>query len=63
MLRSDLRAKLANLTNKTSNSDLDHYIRESGHILGITAQLNSSDSRSILNHVLKSIIKFKKNDQ
>ena len=33
------RLRLAQLTNKCSEDDLEYYVKESGEILGVTSQL------------------------
>jgi intraflagellar transport protein 52 len=33
------RARLAQLTNKCGDDDLDYFVREAGHILGVTSRL------------------------
>ena len=54
---------MAQLTNKSSNKDIDYYIRECASSLGLRDQVNVNDSRAILSHMLKELIKFKKNDR
>ena len=36
------RARLAQLTNKCGDDDLDYFVREAGHILGVTSRLSGS---------------------
>jgi intraflagellar transport protein 52 len=56
------KVRLAQLTNKCNDDDLEYYIRECGEILGITERLDDSkrDARHILDHVFKSIVNWKK---
>jgi len=60
------RVRLAQVTNKCSNDDLPYYILECGDILGVTKKLRSprnKDPRSILEHIFKQIVHFKKQNQ
>jgi len=49
--------KLAQVTNKCNNEDLDYYVKECGDILGV-GELN--DAKSIIRHVLDQLVNFKK---
>ncbi|KAJ3321013.1 Intraflagellar transport protein 52 [Boothiomyces sp. JEL0866] len=59
------KAKLAQLTNKCSDDDLEYYMRECGQILGIMEKLEpgKQDARHVLDHVFKSIVNWKKLNQ
>ena len=56
------KVRLAQLTNKCNDDDLEYYIRECGDILGITERLDESkrDARYVLDHVFRSIVNWKK---
>lgn len=55
------KIKLAQMTNKCSDEDLEYYIKECSDILGITGRLdNRQDSKAILSFVMKELINFKK---
>lgn len=54
------KIKLAQVTNKCNNSDLDYYIRECGDILGLK---NKTNSKGILRSILSELINFKKLNQ
>nr|AAL61822.1 raft-like protein [Tetrahymena thermophila] len=55
------KVRLAQLTNKCNNSELDYYIKESGDILGVTDKVkNKHDAKAILRYVLEELINFKK---
>jgi intraflagellar transport protein 52 len=56
------RVRLAQLTNKCSDEDVDYFVRESGEILGVTSELPSDarDAKHILVHVLKQLVQYKK---
>ncbi|ELU04562.1 hypothetical protein CAPTEDRAFT_159967, partial [Capitella teleta] len=59
------KARLAQITNKCSDEDLEYYVRECGDILTITNKL-SVDKRSakdILEYVLHQVVEFKKLNQ
>lgn len=54
------RIKMAQLTNKCSDEDIDYYIRECGDILGVTTQVeNSDDPKAILHYIFQEIVKYK----
>lgn len=60
------RARLAQVTNKCSGSDdLDYFVKECGHILGISAKLpeGKRSAMDILEFVLRSVVNFKKLNQ
>ena len=56
------RVRLAQLTNKCSDDDLDFYVREAGEIVGITGQLppERSGAKDVLEYLLRSLVNFKK---
>lgn len=59
------RVRLAQLTNKCTDEDLDFYIRQAGDILGVNRQLGA-DQRSakhILEFMFKELVGFKKMNQ
>lgn len=51
--------KLAQLTNKSSNKDLDYYITEAGNILGLKDKVNTSNPKEVLLHIMEAISSFK----
>lgn len=55
------KIKLAQITNKCSDEDLEYYIKECSDILGITGKLdNKHDPKAVLGYVMKELINFKK---
>lgn len=54
-----IRVKLAHLTNKCTNDDLEFWICEAGSILGIKDKVNINNPKAVLLHVLQAISKFK----
>ncbi|ESO04925.1 hypothetical protein HELRODRAFT_78455, partial [Helobdella robusta] len=66
------KARLAQLTNKCSENDLEYYVKECGHILGLSSSSSSSSASSsfipaekftaknVLEFVMNKIIMFKK---
>lgn len=44
--------KLAQLTNKSTNKDLEYYIKESANILGLKEKVNTNNPREILLFVM-----------
>lgn len=59
------RLRLAQLTNKCSDDDLEYYIRESGEILGVTAKLGNEQRGAVfvLDYIFKQLVNFKKLNQ
>mmetsp|Transcript_8023 Transcript_8023/g.22065 ORF Transcript_8023/g.22065 Transcript_8023/m.22065 type:complete len:444 (-) Transcript_8023:423-1754(-) len=59
------RVRLAHLTNKCSEDDLEYYIREAGDVLGVTGSLppERRDARNVLNHIFLQIVEWKKLNQ
>ena len=51
--------KLAQLTNKSSNKDLEFYISEAGNILGLKDKVNTQSPKEVLLFVMNSIMRFK----
>ncbi|GAB1601950.1 intraflagellar transport protein 52 homolog [Argonauta hians] len=62
---SSEKARLAQLTNKCTDTDLEYYIRECGDILGVTTKLSSEtkDAKHILEYVFLRLVEFKKLNQ
>ncbi|KAL5456923.1 hypothetical protein EMCRGX_G034150 [Ephydatia muelleri] len=62
---SSERARLAQVTNKCSEEDLEYYVRECGSILGVTSQLPAEchTAKHILEHIFTQIVEFKKLNQ
>jgi len=64
------KQRLAQLANKcTDNDDLDYFIRESGEILGVTAQLQARagggppaapSAKDVLHFIFKNVVNFKR---
>jgi len=55
------KVRLAQLTNKCSDDDLDYYIREAGDILGVTQKLGDSRSaKHVLTYIFYQLVNFKK---
>ncbi|KAL2913990.1 hypothetical protein HK105_206428 [Polyrhizophydium stewartii] len=59
------KARLAQLTNKCNDDDLEYYIRECGEILGVMEKLDPGqrDAKHVLEHVFRSIVNWKKLNQ
>jgi len=54
------KIKMAQLTNKCSDEDIEYYIRECGDILGVTQNVeNPDDPKAILHYIFQEIIKYK----
>ncbi|KAL0486118.1 intraflagellar transport protein 52 [Acrasis kona] len=57
--------RLAHLTNRCENKDMEYYVQKSGEILGISSKLEDEHKHSakhILEFVFKKITQFKKNN-
>mmetsp|Transcript_1100 Transcript_1100/g.3101 ORF Transcript_1100/g.3101 Transcript_1100/m.3101 type:complete len:446 (-) Transcript_1100:366-1703(-) len=59
------RVRLAHLTNKCSEDDLEYYVREAGSVLGVTGSLppERRDARHVLHHIFLQIVEWKKLNQ
>ena len=58
------KTKLAQITNKCSDEDMEYYVRECGQILGITGDLaGAKDAKHILEHVFFQLVEYKKVNQ
>jgi intraflagellar transport protein 52 len=58
------RVRLAQLTNKCDDKDLDFYIRQAGDILGVTQKLGERrTSKHILEYIFKELVGYKKMNQ
>ncbi|TMW69268.1 hypothetical protein Poli38472_001424 [Pythium oligandrum] len=57
--------RLAQLTNKCSDDDLEYYVKESADILGILPKLDSEkqDAKHVLEFIFHKIVNFKKLNQ
>ena len=51
--------RLAQLTNKCENKDLDYFVREAGDILGVSEKVkNRGNPKAIIKYVLEQIVIF-----
>ncbi|KAM3622306.1 uncharacterized protein V6R79_022985 [Siganus canaliculatus] len=59
---SSEKVRLAQLTNKCTDDDLEFYVRKCGEILGVTPKLDKDqrDAKHILEHVFFQVAEFKK---
>ncbi|XP_040060450.2 intraflagellar transport protein 52 homolog [Gasterosteus aculeatus] len=62
---SSEKVRLAQLTNKCTDDDLEFYVRKCGEILGVTPKLDKdqTDAKHILEHIFFQVVKFKKLNQ
>lgn len=62
---SSEKVRLAQLTNKCTDDDLEFYVRKCGEILGVTAKLDKDqrDAKHILEHIFFQVVEFKKLNQ
>eukprot|EP00051_Salpingoeca_urceolata_P013038 m.163036 g.163036 ORF g.163036 m.163036 type:complete len:418 (+) comp17679_c2_seq3:91-1344(+) len=59
---SSERVRLAQVTNKCNDDDLEYYLRECGDILGVTSKLDPAkrDGKHVLEYILRQVAEFKK---
>ena len=58
------KIKLAQVTNKCNDEDLEYYIKECSDILGISGKIdNKDDPKAVLAYVMKELINYKKLNQ
>lgn len=62
---SSEKSRLAQITNKCTDEDLDYFVTEGADILGITPNLPvaASDAKHVLEYMLTHIVEFKKLNQ
>ncbi|MBN3282686.1 IFT52 protein, partial [Polyodon spathula] len=62
---SSEKVRLAELSNKCTDDDLEFYVRKCGDILGVTSKLNKEqrDAKHILEHIIFQVVEFKKLNQ
>ncbi|XP_022102569.1 intraflagellar transport protein 52 homolog isoform X2 [Acanthaster planci] len=62
---SSEKVRLAQITNKCTDDDLEYYVRECGDILGVSNKLpaDSRDAKHILEHIFAQVVEFKKLNQ
>eukprot|EP00397_Hematodinium_sp_SG-2012_P039940 GEMP01043688.1.p1 GENE.GEMP01043688.1~~GEMP01043688.1.p1 ORF type:complete len:441 (+),score=83.33 GEMP01043688.1:54-1376(+) len=57
------RIRLAQLTNKCTDEDLEYYIVETGEILGVTQKIEKRSAKAVLEYVFRQLVNFKKLNQ
>eukprot|EP01135_Chromosphaera_perkinsii_P004724 Nk52_evm35s294 gene=Nk52_evmTU35s294 len=59
---SSENARLAQITNKCTDEDLEYYVRECGEILGVTEGIpqDKRDAKHILEFIFNRVVEFKK---
>ncbi|KAK6479445.1 intraflagellar transport protein 52-like protein isoform X1 [Huso huso] len=62
---SSEKVRLAQLSNKCTDDDLEFYVRKCGDILGVTSKLDKEqrDAKHILEHIFFQVVEFKKLNQ
>lgn len=57
-----MQVRLAHLTNKCNDEDLEYFIKEAGDLMGVNEQLrpDQRDARHVLAHIFKQISAWKK---
>eukprot|EP00112_Aurelia_sp_Birch-Aquarium-sp1_P008013 Seg1876.4 transcript_id=Seg1876.4/GoldUCD/mRNA.D3Y31 product="Intraflagellar transport protein 52" protein_id=Seg1876.4/GoldUCD/D3Y31 len=62
---SSEKSRLAQITNKCNEEDLEYYVRECGEILGVATKLapDSRDAKHILEYIFAQVVEFKKLNQ
>jgi intraflagellar transport protein 52 len=58
---SQEKVRLAQLTNKCEDSDIEYFVREAGDILGVSDKVkNRAEPKAIIRYIVEQIINFKK---
>ncbi|XP_075033703.1 intraflagellar transport protein 52 homolog isoform X1 [Mixophyes fleayi] len=62
---SSEKSRLAQITNRCTEDDLEFYVRKCGDILGVTGNLpkEEQDAKHILEHIFFQVVEFKKLNQ
>uniref|UniRef100_A0AAR2LRC6 ABC-type uncharacterized transport system domain-containing protein n=1 Tax=Pygocentrus nattereri TaxID=42514 RepID=A0AAR2LRC6_PYGNA len=62
---SSEKVRVAQLSNKCTDDDLEFYVRKCGDILGVTGKLDKEkrDAKHILEHIFFQVVEFKKLNQ
>ena len=62
---SSEKSRLAQITNKCTDEDVDYFVRESADIMGVSQKLpaTAQTSKHILEYILTHVIEFKKLNQ
>ena len=64
---SSEKSRLAQITNKCADEDIDYYVREAADILGVTPNVPNlggvNTTKRILEYVLAHVVEFKKLNQ
>ena len=54
------KIKMAQLTNKCTDQEVEYYIKECGDILGVAHNVeNPDDPKAILHYIFQEIVKYK----
>lgn len=54
------KIKLAQLTNKCSDDDIEYYVKECGNVLGVSSQINEPDDpKAVLSYIFQEIVKYR----
>ncbi len=57
---SSEKIRLAQITNKCSDDDIEYYIKECGDILGINQHINNPDDpKAVLFYIFQELVKYK----
>ncbi|XP_072918084.1 intraflagellar transport protein 52 homolog isoform X2 [Hemitrygon akajei] len=60
---SSEKVRLAQLTNKCTEDDLEFYVRKCGDILGVSNRQENKGAKEILEHIFFQVVEFKKLNQ
>lgn len=54
------KIRMAQMTNKCGDDEVDYYIKECGDILGVSNHINNPDDpKAILHYIFQEIVKYK----
>ena len=53
------RIKMAQLTNKCNDDELEYFVKECGDIMGLSQHVATDDPKAILHYIFQEIVKYK----
>lgn len=54
------KSKMAQLTNKCNDDDIEYYVKECGDIMGVSQHVqNPDDPKAVLSYIFQEIVKYK----
>ena len=53
------RIKMAQLTNKCNDDEIEYFVKECGDIMGLSQHVATDDPKAILHYIFQEIVKYK----